>query len=526
MTEFFRRKMAFFRQVHAFVVRTVRSLAGAIRVTDAVAGNAQAVVVEGDAWVRNQLIQNGDFSDGLTNWQNHAGSMSILSVDGGRLKVTLPQDGRYGFSQNLSPSIPANHTVLYVFNGVDLSHLSATNISMQVITNGDVWNSTKQNIGSSSNITLYWRRTTAAPVTAITLRCATGNQPGDYYTVSAVQIIDLTQLCNGDAAKIAAITSWADLVAQYPEYASYVAYNTGEVVGLQSTVVARGRNLIDDRIKYNPSQTWTLIGSTTLGGGALLPPGKYYWNVYYNGGAMPSGVTPYISYNGRTEYRPHSFTLTEPSYVHCRIYPSQQNTAWSSYTAQVELGSEATPYEPSYYGGTASTQTLYAAGTAHDAQDVVSGEVTRRVGSYTFTGEESWTRGTDSGNPSFARVVFKMFNIGKYMTGIKTVSYTALANIQHNKYSADIVNNLIRTDATIKGIGLDYTTLIIADDSITDTTTLQAALTGTTIYYELATPTTSTVTAQPLALQKGSNSIYQTDAGRTASFEMTYTATQ
>lgn len=404
MTEFFRKKMAFFWQVHAFVIKTVRSLAGAIHVTDAVADNARAVVVEGDAWVRNQLIQNGDFSDGLTNWQNHAGSMSILSVDGGRLKVTLPQDGRYGFSQNLSPSIPANHTVLYVFNGFDLSHLSATNISMQVITNGDVWNSTKQNIGSSSNITLYWRRTTAAPVTAITLRCATGNQPGDYYTVSAVQIIDLTQLCNGDAAKIAAITSWADLVAQYPEYAGYVAYDTGTVVGLQA--------------------------------------------------ALRSG-------------------------------------------------------EGSYYGGTASTETLYAAGAAHDTQDVVSGEVTRRIGVVDL-GTLKWTYvAPTTSYPS-----------GRFYASING-KQPGMHNFICSRYS--VGNISASNDRYIHG-NETLSAVTVVDSSLTQET-VPAALSGVMLYYELATPATSTVTAQPLALQKGANSIYQTDAGRTASFEMTYTAT-
>lgn len=501
MTEFFRKKMAFFRQVHAFVVKTVRSLAGVIRVADAVAGNAQAVVVEGDAWVRNQLI----YPLSTDAYFFSSAPDGIMSDDMAAFTASAKNGGIKARTTYTTPLI-AGH--MYMTRVMYMPTTSNTSVlfNMQLSGAGVIATSSTNTAGAWN--ALAFRGQSNATGDSIFSFYDIRSSGWDEVKVKEPQLIDLTQLCNGDAAKIATITSWADLVAQYPEYARYVAYDTGTVVGLQPTVKVTGKNLIDDRIKYNPSQTWTLIGSTTLGGGALLPPGKYYWNVYYNGGAMPSGVTPYISYNGRTEYRPHSFTLTEPSYVHCRIYPSQQNTAWSSYTAQVELGSEATPYEPYYDGGTASTQTLYAAGTAHDTQDAVSGEVTRRIGAVDMGTLDWFTNG-----------------LRFYATVEGMIGYpgsTKIANILCHRY---IARPLV--DSTMPRMYIDNSDRIsVVDDNYTDKNTFKAAMSGVMLYYELATPTTSSVTAQPLALQKGSNSIYQTDAGRTASFEMTYTATQ
>lgn len=49
-------------------------------------------------------------------------------------------------------------------------------------------------------------------------------------------VVDVTRLVNGDSAKVNAITLWDNIPAAYPEYAQYVSYNPGQVVGLTPRV--------------------------------------------------------------------------------------------------------------------------------------------------------------------------------------------------------------------------------------------------------------------------------------------------
>ena len=63
------------------------------------------------------------------------------------------------------------------------------------------------------------------------------------------------------------------------------------------------------------------------------------------------------------------------------------------------------------------------------------------------------------------------------------------------------------------------------DLSITDgdTKAFAANMAGRTLYYELATPTTSQSTPTQITLQAGNNTAMQTDGGRTlAELAMTY----
>jgi len=395
VTEFFRRKMAFFRQVHAFVVKTVRSLAGAIRVTDAVAGNAQAVVVEGDAWVRNQLVQNGDFADGTTGWTlQHVSA----TVEGNVATVTYEESStNKNINQNLRMKLQPGRTYCARIDIADApaGMMAIVCKSSVYAVTGSQWHTYSSVVAITSAINCFF--------------AVYNNGTNATVRVRNVQVVDLTQLCNGDAAKISAITSWDDLVAQYPEYASYVAYNTGEVVGLQAT--------------------------------------------------LRSG-------------------------------------------------------EGSYDGGEASAETLYAAGTARDLQDVVSGEVTRRIGTYTFTGEEAfnWSQTLNAASIAWE-------TLGAPMIALKKGGTPAICNTLVRSSHASINTvpyGFFMGDTNFPNIMLSIYIKVYGCTSAAD---VQAWLVGhpTTIYYELATPTTSTVTAQPLALQKGSNSIYQT--------EMTYTAT-
>lgn len=572
MQEFFRRKMAFFRQVSAYVVKTVRSIAGVIRVTDAVAGNAHAVVVQGDAWVRNQLVQNGNFADGTTGWT--AQNLTASAADN---VATLSYNiGSMNRNIRISPSLTGGHVYMLC---CQMRDSGVPGQYAFVVAGGP-----SKIAGTSKSWTFYSAKFEPSASGVFNMFfCVTNGELTEDTTAQLrnVQLVDLTQLCNGDATKIAAITSWSDLVAQYPEYGSYVAYDTGTVVGLQSALSTGVWNqLIDasNAIRSNLSSSQASITNDTanrsatltavnanIGNGfvvsATLTAGhKYLVRTLVTEPSVPATfrisypsvsntvdvdivdtteteVAGIIEMKTSTNYivlyanvqSPHmpageSCTIRDTMLIDLTLLfaPGQEPTTVQEvrdYCAAI--GHDLDTYQAydagTSLGGTASTQTLYAAGTARDLQDVVSGEVARRVWSVDM-GTLTWGAyySADSGHPYGYTIGLCTGKLGGYSNLIS-------ANYPYGAFSQDKV---LRGYGTPEAAPALAERLYLVDSSLLGKTGAEIAttLSGKTLYYELATPTTSTVTAQPLALQKGSNSIYQTDAGRTADFDLTYQA--
>ena len=148
----------------------------------------------------------------------------------------------------------------------------------------------------------------------------------------------------------------------------------------------------------------------------------------------------------------------------------------------------------------ASPNELFAVGTAADEYEVVSGVTTHKMASvdlgtlnYTYSG----TR--------FRSVV----------PGIKQVN---------NGYGyCDRYVRVTEAYVTDKCVLFFGQYVYIYDSAYTNATAFKAALSGVMLYYELADPTISSSTPTQISLQAGSNTIQQTDGGRTlAELAMTY----
>ena len=60
---------------------------------------------------------------------------------------------------------------------------------------------------------------------------------------------------------------------------------------------------------------------------------------------------------------------------------------------QIEQGSTATEYEPYFNGGTATAEMLLKVGNYQDVQEILSGDVTRKIGVKVLDGTEDWVKG-------------------------------------------------------------------------------------------------------------------------------------
>ena len=187
---------------------------------------------------------------------------------------------------------------------------------------------------------------------------------------------------------------------------------------------------------YDENKTYMLGSVQVLNTGTMNPPaGAAFARFYAQGNTYASGITISLYYSGESGYD--------------QYYPY-------SVLASVDTGSEV----------------LRSAGSVAD-EKTPDGTITRRVGVYTFTGSESWTYNSGSA-------------FWYYVTNITSAYYWKGSGQRHlsNGVAVSLVN-----DKQIR-VYLEY------NPNITSSSDLNAIFpNGTTMTYELATPTTEQGTA-------------------------------
>lgn len=163
---------------------------------------------------------------------------------------------------------------------------------------------------------------------------------------------------------------------------------------------------------------------------------------------------------------------------------------------QIELGSIATSYVPYFSGGTVDLSSIVLRGvnTVKDEFEAISGKLTRRFGVVDL-GTLTW-----SYNSCF--VADK--------SDVKTGA-SGFGNILCPKYLKQ--NSTYRDSLTDKHIMITISRKQIAirdsDYASTQISEFKASLNGVYLIYELATPTESTITPQPISQILGDNEIRQ-----------------
>ena len=186
---------------------------------------------------------------------------------------------------------------------------------------------------------------------------------------------------------------------------------------------------------------------------------------------------------------------------------------------QIEQGSTATQYRPYrqiYTDGTietikdslnntATAENLLSAGTYKDVQEVISGSVTRNVGIKVLNGTEDWqyhSYGTNSYQLVFNLTAIPQDKVITCSTHFKSYSYGSRTNPATNMLYLHPSAGIVLRNSTFPTV--DDFKQWLADQYANGTPVI--------VVYPLATPTTETVTAQPMNIQKGTNIIEVTEA--------------
>ena len=562
-----------------YTPKTVMATAGVVEIADGIAGAVQGLTMYGDAYVRNQLVRNGDFDSGVSYWTTAGTSISASSVDNGVLTASASADSLFWIAAS-SCTFVIGH--IYAIS-IEVNPDNSKNIAITAYSSGNETQITSKDFSTTAGVWnhIEYISTSLSSTSNGLLRIAyRSTVTGESCKFRNVQLVDLTQLFNGDSTKINAISSWADLVAQYPEYASYVAYNAGEVVGVQPTVKANAyvRNQrVSNGDFSNGTTGWNAqVGAATITDGLYKLTASGAGCGVYGGSVQITKGHIYMLRVGirvNAERRISMACISNGSYVTSEQGATVSADTWSNLVFRVSGRSTAASSSirvKSYDS---------VSGDVHEIKDIQAVDLTalcygnqQLIDSIQtwddlvalvpeYANYVTYDTGTDV-NTGSVTASAPLYGIGSFkdsenrvagrryqrITQLDMGSLGWYYNTDNNVFIAslssyDIVNAAICakyvfkkgqaiTDVQDKTYTLAYgyiTTgkfaIIAKDTSFQDKDAFKASLSGVALYYATSAQAQTDVEASSVTLLDGDNYLLRTDNGSPADFDLTYTGT-
>ena len=558
---------------------------GVVQVSDAVAGNVTALEVSGRTYARNQRVSNGNFAS-TDGWSQNLLSLSAAS---NVLTGTVGENGGSAYMyvmQYIPSAVLSGRSMLLRFD-IKCPYAGTTTVRLRSEEGGATWgtlSATYATANSWQTVALKWT-SLSDDVRGILIYPDTQNyaswSQGDSFQLRNVMLCDLTQCFGGDATAIAAVSTWADLVARIPEYGSYVATDAGTLVSRGGTVTSGVWNqMVNSKASTNWASMNVTFASMTYADGvftmtaqtgtsalkmAVFSNPEQVWpgnnHVYLAYADIRSVDEVQASFGFRkasssaslltvntdaldSDWRTFSALGVMSEDARVGIWLTNAALAGTSAefrnmmlidltavygpgnepatAAEFEANALAWGHDMSQYqaydagtpmGGSATFTGLRGVGsTALDTQELVGGEKTEAVGvASTADLAAMYWQSAEANADGIIRFISDM--PGK-TAGVKTV--------MSNLFPAS--STTIFNDATTEGMSghatYNQTTYIavfasrLTGDLSTQnnrSTAFQNWITANNleIYYELATPTTTTLTPQPLTTVAGFNAFYE-----------------
>ena len=433
-------------------------------------GVASVLGMEGNSAVWNQLVKNGDYSQGTTNVVTFRGSVSVSNGVATYTYTTLSQS----FGRNLLNITIQGHKY-YVHARIK------TPVAMSVRIISDYTNLffTESSANAYKKIGVI----VTAPSTASLQFGCVSVENGTSYMSEGEYVIDLTLLGIDNLTTSAQVEEW---LAQHVGTKPYYAYNAGEILSAKTLgIKTYGQNLLNPTTKQAKLIPYTWIENGTT-----------YSNKYTIKN-VPSGATA-------------TFT------------PDNTGVA---VTVDISGGTlDITSYGSGVLELSAATANTYVCikwnGTKDD--DVVPFEehtqdfdVRKVYGKVSGEGEyiqcfpngmRSASSVHDTLSASDAVVKIKRVNLGdlnwNYVSklfasdGVSTLSENpgkSNGNCISSKYTEGVHSGALSDKTIVLGNNnFGATWLVVKDTSYTDATTFKTAMNGVMLNYELATPITYT----------------------------------
>lgn len=309
------------------------------------------------------------------------------------------------------------------------------------------------------------------------------------------------------------------------ERTTYHPYGQIYTDGTQETVTVTGKNLFDYEYFYD---NYKIYSSSAVGRCPIkLQPNTTYTvstnkEVYSTSASMfvVSGNaidwTPNTYNNGILVNSPRTVTTDSNGYLCFGLYVTAENaipesdfingTVW----IQLEQGLTATDYEPYYYGGSANAEMLLSVGDYKDTQEVLGGNVTRNIGIKVLDGTENWQVGvatncysTNDVNGDILLSTNRLIYCN-FFRGVNTVPSDV-----NNRQNQCFIAQRNKVPYLTFGVTTQFPDITDWANWLADQYNAGSPV---VVVYPLATPTTETVTPQPLSIQAGTNIVSITQA--------------
>ncbi len=171
---------------------------------------------------------------------------------------------------------------------------------------------------------------------------------------------------------------------------------------------------------------------------------------------------------------------------------------------QIEAGSTATAYVPYCDGGLAVCENLLGIDSIQDIQEILTGEVTRKVGVFVLTGEEWWEKLNFADKSVFRTKV--VIPDDRYSNPENNVGLCSHFTVIPTSVSVtSLMNNLELAWNTNSLMCIRYDSMANLTDFLAFLRSQYDAGTPVTIVYPLATASTESVAGQTLTVSAGNN---------------------
>lgn len=415
--------------------------------------------------VSRNLFDEADAT--ILNLQSYGGSASTLFVNLQRYGWAIPVKGSTTYTISKTDNLYLNVCLCpqYPENGLAVTYIAAGATTQYTVTTG----------ADTTYLYLY----TAAPTVFNNLQVEPGStatpyRPYGIYTDGTVETINvhgknLFDAQNAEIAESTAISANGSLVAN------------------------QGVNTCESYIKVSPNTTYTISGDKL---GAPNAPGS---SAYYFRLATYDANKQFLARSIDSETVTNKYTFTTGANAeYIRFHYAK---AGNISTFQLEQGSIATEYEPYYDGGTATAEMLLKVGNYQDVQSIIDGVVTRNIGVKVFDGTENWfAYGGGAGYQTTVQDMLSSTSGAYFCTHATAVSSITSRGIRFGAGNKTLYWCQINTIFTT----LDIFKAWLASQYNAGTPVI--------IVYPLATPTTESVTGQPMQVQQGDNIVEITQA--------------
>ena len=445
-------------------------------------GFATLQKLEGQSIVWNQMVQNGNFADGLDNWEVKSCG---FSVNGGVASITFTTAGDNGIVQNIGNNL-YNHKLFITYEVTAITGTWLCGI-FRGVAGINMLNSSGM-AESISSVVKYKKITTISSAldssnNAYGFGFGRANTVDSTMSLKNAMCIDLTQMFGSDAnicavLGVSNLTDSANLTLAASNFeklfpADYYPYSEPKLLNFNpESLDTVGFNL------YNPETgTAELPGET---GTPDFTDGKYCYQITgtYTSLAAEDGTSITPNANGYFNVaKPQTITVVGGNETDTCIHLCWSGYRNGDYEAYEQYGMNLSWIRDLEYTPEGETEAVKLfpdglKGIGDVVDEVTATKAIKRIGSVDLGTYPTVDRYSYSGTYAFR---FSVPHVAGNNT--LTTDYT----VYDNTSAAEMPDKSVMTKA-------NGSTIYIRDDAYSTVAALQAAKNGSILYYELATP--------------------------------------